>query len=471
MSKEETIAKLWDIAVNTTAAMVLSVLSGRSAKKLENGQDYREYIDEETAEALRYVLDALEGRAVIDDPAYIERHIEMLDERMETLSAYIVEALSADEVIGLYYNERIARDIDLPVSAHRLLNEMAFYIMGDDDQDQDDGDDQDRDAIEDDDIEGRIQDVLSLVPMPWNKQRFYEYVKDALKWQFDYMDKEQIDEAIQRLKEAFTGRLEPNYGVFFTEIAREIDELQQLKPLKLSDQEIIDAANRVLALINELQDRMSFYTLVREGLRVLKNAHKADIELSSTWGEVAGLVDKLLQLTPSTVDSEYVDQLEDRITSMVSETITDLPIDESYYEEELKDLLEGIEDVPEDITSQLNDIMMQPVKYAAMVDWDELWSEEPADEEYAEAKIQEFIDFMDKAMADMPSMYRRARMKAVMQGLPLNFDEPEDAIDYIHEALEFMPSDGVLRFIEARFHNMMDSQQDDEQDYDEDDEE
>ncbi|AEE95433.1 hypothetical protein [Mahella australiensis] len=455
MSKEETIAKLWDIAVNTTAAMVLSVLSGRSAKKLKNGRDYRWYIDEEAAEALRYVLDALEGRAVIDDPAYIEHHIEMLDERMETLSAYIVETMSADEVIGLYYNERMARDIDLPVSAHRLLNEMAFYIMGDDDQDQD--------AIEDDDIEGRIQDVLPLVPMPWNKQRFYEYVRDALKWQFDYMDKEQIDEAIQRLKEAFTGRLEPNYGVFFTEIAREIDELQQLKPLKLSDQEIIDAANRVSALINELQDRMNFYVLTREGLRVLKNARKAHIELSSTWGEVAGLVDKLLQLTPGTVDSEYVDQLEDRITSMVSEAITDLPIDESYYEEELKDLLEGIEDVPEDITSQLNDIMPQPVKYAAMVDWDELWSEEPADEEYAEAKIQEFIDFMDKAMVDMPSMYRRARMKAVMQALPLNFDEPEEVIDYLHEALEFMPSDGVLRFIESRFHDMIDSQQDDDE--------
>lgn len=463
MVKKETIAKLQDISRDTITAMFLSVLSGYVAEKLKNSLDPRQYIDEEIAEVLRYVLDVLEGRANVDDPDYIERHIGMLDEGMEVLSAYIVEILIADEVIGLYYNERMTRDTGLPVSAHRLLNEMAFYIMGDDEQDQD--------AIEDYDIEERIQDLLFLVPMPWGKQRFYEYVRDALQWEFDDMGEEQINEAIQRLKEAFTGRLEPNYGVFFEEIARGIDELQQLKPLKLNDQELIGARDRVVALAHEVTDRMNLYSLAKQGLCVLRNAYKADIGLSSKWGEIAGLVDKLLQLTPGTVDSEYVDQLEETITGMISENIITLSLDESHYEEELKGLLEEIGDIPEDITLQLNDIMPQPPKYAATVDWDELWSEEPADEEYAEAKIQEFIDFMDEAMADMPSMYRRARMKAVMQRLPLNFDEPEDAVDYLHEALEFMPSDGVLRFIETRFHDMIDSQQDDEQDYDEDDEE
>lgn len=470
MSKEETVARLRNIAVNAATAALLTSLGSYSARKLKNGLDHREYMDEETAEALRYTLDVFEGRASVDDPDYIERNIEAFSERMELLTAYIVEAMTIDEVVGLYYNERLARDIDSPVSAHQILNAMMAYITGEDDQHEDDEDEDDSEFI-DEDNEGRIQDILPILPMPWNKQRFYDYVRDELQLEFEYMDEEQIDEAIQRLKESFTGRIESDYGVIFPEIAEEIDRLQQLKPLKLSDQEITDAAKRLEALVNELREKMYIYSLASEGLTVIKNMDKVGIELHPNLVEAADLVDKLLQLTPGTVNAEDIDQLGERINSAISEAMADSSADESYDEEELKDLVVNIEDIEEDITSELSDIILQPVKYAASMNWERLWSEEPADEEYAEAKIHEFIDFMDKAMADMPSMYRRARMKAVMQALPVGFADLAEVTDYLHSALEFMPSDGVLRFIEARFYNMVKSLQDDEQDDDEDDEE
>jgi hypothetical protein len=470
-NEEEAAAKLRDIAVSASTAMLLDALSAYLADDLKKGQDPKKYMDEEIAEGLRYLLDVLEGNAGIDDQKYIERHIEILDERMEVLLAYVIEALAVDEVIGLYYNERITQDIDLPVSAHRLLNEMMSYVTGDDDQEDDDEDDDDDSELIDDDADERIRDLLPLVPMPWSKQRFYDYVRDVLRFEFDYMDEEQIDETIQRLKETFTGRLEPNYGMFFAELAEEIDELQQLKPLKLSRQELTDAADRTVALIDELQDKVYFHSMTRQGLHILKSAYKGGIELFPKWAVAADLVDKLLQLTPTTVDPEYVDQLEERMTSALSEATKDSSADdEAYYERELEDFLESIEDIPEDMASELADVILQPVKYAARIDWEDLWSEEPADEEYLKAKIEEFIDFMDKTMADMPSMYRRVRMKNIMCKMPIGFGEIEEFIDYLHEALEFMPSDGALCLIESRFHDMID-QQDYEDDYDEDDEE
>jgi|GEM_PF-1231666 len=463
MANDSSRQKLREILANSQAAAFLTNTAEHIKGLLEDGKDYRQYLDEGIIEVWHFVLDFFKGEIRFDACGLgsVERYSRMVSERANALKAYLIEADVTDEVIGTYYNERIMPKSGPAVNEHKVLDEIMSYVLADAEEDEQGA------PVLNDEVTDRMAEVLDILPVPWTKQDFFDYVADALRSEFEYKDEEMADEIIQSLKQSFTGRLEANYGVFFPDIAAKIDKLQQLKPLKQSDAELSAARDELVMLFDDIAASLGFCITLKMALRAIQISVKYSIDLAGKWAPMARLLEEFSEFTPGLIDNGRLNQLFERIKEGV-ESALDEEGDKGLSPNDLREMIMNQDGEFEDITEEFMDaIAPSHFDYAEPVYWEEE-AEEPVDEGYAEARIKELIDFMNESMADMPSMYRRARMKMIIKVLPIYLDDLDEFFNYVHQALEFMPSDGVLLFIESRLDSLMEDEEDEKYEEDED---
>lgn len=431
--------------------VVLKQWAGWLINNIKQNIDYRRYMDDDISEVWYFLKDALGGAADSDvqyQIEYVQQRYAKLVETLRSIRAYMLELEAIDEVVGTYYHERIkAKQLQRPVNSHRLLHRIEDFIscrdLNDDDK-----------AYIHSEQDLRMQDIISILPMPMSKQWFYDYVRRTLTDAFEYMDVPNVDEAIKRLKERFTGKIEPHYGVLFPHIASEIERIQSLAPLKLSTQQLDAASGDTVVLIRDVLNILEIYITMRLGLLAWKGWLELDEKMPESWARAVKYIDQLEQMVPGAVSEEQLDQLYQSITDVLDSQIEDNQDDDQSLKDILADKDSLADKILGDLTEEIDRLIPDEIVYGANVDWD-IESEEPADDDYIRAKIDELISFINDTIADMPSMYRRAHMKALMLAMPVGFYDIDEFIDYVERALEFMPSDGVLAFIEQRFDELL----------------
>lgn len=355
----------------------------------------------------------------------------ILLEKFHTIYGYSAElnifTFALDEIYHLrQMEEQDVEDLDY----HQFYHDCYDFIL------------QAKDPLQKDQ---RIRQILKNLPLRMTKDRFFDYIKESILQIDSFPTEASASHFITMLRQQFLPSSFSPYGSFFPDAANalqgyvkkdlaalSLDELEQLaEETDVLGDTLSSLINYLSLLYKAMNDLLIFLALDGIDLDFLLEQHVAYRDLYQT-------ASMMLQESTSSEEKEaYMDTLmhlfnthiEDKLSRY--ETISDelLPLYQKWNENHADYELSRLMQTENLIRMYLDMELIDELSYDGSTD------SPPASQPFIRTQAERFIDFVKSSIADMPTIYRKARMQSLLGLLPAIWDE-DRCIEYMETVLE-----------------------------------
>lgn len=292
----------------------------------------------------------------------------------------------------------------------------------------------------------RLREVLKHIPIRITKAKFYDYIEKSIELIEINEKPEELERFFNMLKQQFIGTSTKGYGEFLPDIASSINHIKSQDLLKLNEDEINtlwediemigDTLSKIITILAQLYKSFNSLSILimleNITLQTLYNRHVAykDFYLSTStivnWASDPEEKELLIETLPDLLD-KHIQILETNlekkhsvIMKQVHERNEDLLTDETLSKE-----IQNYHLVLYYLNADLSDIFSYERKSNASITMNKI----------LKPYIEEFKQFLDEQLHDMPNVFRKARMQHFLGILPPIMNEKEFR-NYLQNAVE-----------------------------------
>jgi hypothetical protein len=287
-----------------------------------------------------------------------------------------------------------------------------------------------------------MSQLFKCVPFKMAREKFFYLVKESLKKAFENESSQSVDIAIETFKNTCAPEGTENYGKYFPEIAKYLEEKKSVKASDLDDsrlEEEFTDLNTIYEALTDIEDYCQEILNDINSLIILFYSGFTFDELTEQefgYGDVYHKVCEIIEAPDEGIFDEAVkNMLEDYI-----EPLIDKANEINKEEMELLKTVTDFSSFSEDTTKTLaSEGFVRSLFYGDLNE--EIFnfnldtSLPPADEAYKEEKFNEFIDFMKTYFASTPMTVRKSAMQMLLSSLPLTMSVQE-LMEYIKDGID-----------------------------------
>ncbi|MBR5468156.1 MAG: hypothetical protein IKU80_02875 [Firmicutes bacterium] len=284
--------------------------------------------------------------------------------------------------------------------------------------------------------------LFKCVPFKMAREKYFDLVKRSLKIAFEQESEQSVDIAIETFKNTCAPEGTENYGKYFPEIAKYLEDKKSLKASELSDEALDEEytdLNTILESLTDIEDYCQEMLNDINSLIIIFYMGYSFDELTENEFGYADIYHKVCEIIESPEESIF----DETIKTMLEDYIEPLIDNANEINKKEMELLKAVEDFSafsEDTSKTLaSEGFVRSLFYGNLNE--EIFNFNidstlpPASAEYKEAKFAEFIDFMKTYFASTPMTVRKSAMQMLLSSLPLAM-EVEELMDYVKDGID-----------------------------------
>lgn len=288
--------------------------------------------------------------------------------------------------------------------------------------------------------------LFKCVPFKMSRDRYFDIVKDSLKIAFADESEESIAIAMETFKNTCAPEGTENYGKYFSEIAKYLEDKKSIKASELTDEELDEEfmdLNTIFESLTDIEDYFQEMLNDINSLIILFYMGYSFEELTEQEFGYSDVYYKVCEIIKSPEDSLFdetvIAMLEDYV-----EPIIDNANEINKKEMELLKTVTDFSSFSEDTQKTLaSEGFVRSLFYGNLNEEIFDFNIDPylptASEEYKEAKFNDFIDFMKTYFASIPMTVRKSAMQMLLSSLPISM-EVQSLMEYIKDAIDTAPT-------------------------------
>jgi hypothetical protein len=373
-------------------------------------------------------LDILFDKGYIDDSLRVDYFRNLRDEAyniINGISGYLTEITYAHELANsILLKEKYKDYKNYQITSNDLQNfyqKIYNFII------------QDRVNLYE-----RASRIISVLPVRISRNKFYDILNKALVRDLQNASKKKVDLIIDRYKSIFNGTLDGEYGskfdYFFTSAqhARLFDyKTASIEDIEQFSLETSEALNEVYSIINLMRqyglivNRFIIVSTVKEHIK--KN--KLNYDIDSILKKCSALITSKEDDTSLEICENYIKEMKKRISisNKSLETVISEYVNRSNT---IDDELNTVLLKTQNILAYYNDYYLENEGLLLAKE------EAKTDKNYLEQAVDNFIQFIDRNIKDMPNMQRKIRMRRILSAIKIPFPKPDEFFEYVKNSME-----------------------------------
>jgi len=284
--------------------------------------------------------------------------------------------------------------------------------------------------------------LFKCVPFKMAREKYFDLVKRSLKIAFEQENQQSVDVAIETFKNTCAPEGTENYGKYFPEIAKYLEDKKTLKASELSDEELDEEYTDLNAILESLTDIEDYCQEILNDINsliiIFYMGYSFDELTESEFG-YADIYHKVCEIIESPEEAIFDETIKTMLEDYI-EPLIDNANDINKKEIELLRSVSDFSSFSEDTNKTLaSEGFVRSLFYGDLNE--EIFNFNidstlpPASESYKEAKFNEFIEFMKTYFASTPMTVRKSAMQMLLSSLPLAMDI-EELMDYIKDGID-----------------------------------
>ncbi|NLI89042.1 MAG: hypothetical protein GX366_01340 [Epulopiscium sp.] len=378
----------------------------------------------------------------------LQDHHKILESKFKTINAYSRELSHISAVLENQYYLITTDPKDIEgIDYHQFIHEGLGFIE------------------EEENLEDKVvkrKEFLRLLPMRMTKDSFNDYVEESLN-QISISPTD-IDNKLffSVFTQLFDGRVEENYGIFFTDIYSAIEDLRNSSQSELSGEDIEELFDDIYLLkdtTDKLYDTIATLHKIVSSFSILLILDNITLDIlfeeHVAYKDLFYVVKSLI--SQDLIDEEYslmVETLPDRLSDVFNQT-------NHSYSKVTKSFYDKLDNKLFPETSET----MQAIKVFSLIQYYLMLNAEDAfmfyemkDSSYSldKSTIESSISFLNEKFDSLPAKERKLRMQYLISCLPVLMDNQEFA-SYFNNSIEGTSNPVHKAYILAKISNYMDS--------------
>lgn len=311
----------------------------------------------------------------------------------------------------------------------------------------------------------RMTQVIKYIPLTMTKQKYFDYVRQSVSSQMQNLSEGEINKYLNVLKEIFLPETTKEYDILFPVIKQDMGHYFELIHTSLSEAQLEDITQKVNQINDTLTSVSQYFYILYKDLSYLMIL--LSIDLSMEFIEQSNPVYLDLYKTACMVLEDKTSKADKEVYSetlmgVLDNHINDIIEAQEKVEDKLEKLMDRYDDQYND--TQLEGILNTDSMFRMCLKQelhDDVYSdnndENPtASHPYLEAKIDEFIAFLNDKIQPMTVRQRKIHMQCFLEKIPAIWDE-EECLDYIDLSMNNASSVESKLLAVTRIGNIMES--------------
>ena len=284
--------------------------------------------------------------------------------------------------------------------------------------------------------------LFKCVPFKMAREKYFDIVKKSLSFAFKEESEQSVENAIETFKNTCAPEGTANYGKYFPEIAKYLEDKKSVKASALTDEELDEEFTDLNTIYESLTDIEDYCQEMLNDINSLIIMFYMGFtfddltEQEFGYGDMYHKVCEIIQSPEdSTFDETVKTMLEDYIEPLIDKS-NDINKEEMEILKTVTDFSVFHEDTQKALASEG---FVRSLFYGDLNEEIFNFNIDPdlpaADENFKEAKFNEFIDFMKTYFASIPMTVRKSAMQMLLSSLPIAMDV-EGLMDYIKTGID-----------------------------------
>ena len=289
--------------------------------------------------------------------------------------------------------------------------------------------------------------IISCLPLKMTKVKYNDYLRNSFLKMFEGTTKNSVIGLTEFLKYSFAPFNAKEYGETFYYISEKFSALLDIDPLELSDDEIEENIELIFDIESEIDEAKEFLSSFYNDLNYIQNLTLFCVDSEYLFED--DILFKDLYFSAKNVietkeNEVFIDDILDRIYDKIEGMENDIDAMNKNFDDILNmiDIEKASEDVYTYVMTKIriDDNFNEELAFSMMNCFDTEENGVPADEQFLNDKINEFLDFVKDSCSHIPNRKAKQIKAMFLKNIicPMDSEECEEYIEYVIKSLENM---------------------------------